>query len=292
MSKPALGRGLSALLGQDKNNLNEEESSERSFLELDIDLIKPNLEQPRTNFSEEELEGLAKSIKANGIVQPIIVRKKGKSYQIVAGERRWRAAQKARLNKIPSIIKEVSDDKILELALIENIQRQELNAIEEAKAYKKLIDSVGLTQETLAEQVGKSRTFIANYLRLLRLPSSILKFVENGRLSVGHARALLMIEDKKAQKELAKTVINMSLSVRDTEKAAKHISKGGLKNKNKKTKQVKKDANVKSAENKLRRHYGTQVRIAPVANGESGKIEFEYYGEADLDRIYKLLLNK
>ena len=202
------------------------------------------------------------------------------------------AAQKANLDKIPSVIREVSDDKLLELALIENIQRQELNAIEEAKAYKKLIESVGLTQETVADQVGKSRTFITNYLRLLKLPADILKFVEEERLTVGHARALLMIDNKKSQKELAKTIINMSLSVRETEKAVKRIAKGGSKKTDKKSKKTKKDANVKSAEKKLRRYYGTQVKVLPDSNGASGKIEFEYYGEADLDRVYKLLMRK
>jgi len=293
MSRPALGRGLSALLGENSKAENVEAStSNRNFLELDIDLIKPNSQQPRTNFPEAELEGLARSIKANGIVQPIIVRKKGKYYQIVAGERRWRAAQRANLDKVPSVIREVSDDKLLELALIENIQRQELNAIEEAKAYKKLIESVGLTQETVANQVGKSRTFITNYLRLLKLPPAILKLVEEETLSVGHARALLMLEDSKSQKELAKSIISMSLSVRETEKAVKRIAKGEARNVDKKPKKTKKDANVKSAEKKLRRYYGTQVKILPDANGASGKIEFEYYGEADLDRVYKLLMRK
>lgn len=295
MSRPALGRGLSALLGDDSKAeaaKTAPATGSRDFLELDIDLIKPNSQQPRTSFPEAELEGLARSIKANGIVQPIIVRRKGNSYQIVAGERRWRAAQRANLNKIPSVIREVSDDKLLELALIENIQRQELNAIEEAKAYKKLIESVGLTQEMVANQVGKSRTFITNYLRLLRLPPEILKFVEENTLSVGHARALLMLDDKKSQKELAKSIINLSLSVRATEKAVKRIVKGVSKDEEKKTKSPKKDANVKSAEKKLRRYYGTQVKILPDANGASGKIEFEYYGEADLDRVFKLLMKK
>ncbi|NNE99633.1 MAG: ParB/RepB/Spo0J family partition protein [Pyrinomonadaceae bacterium] len=292
MSRPALGRGLSALLGEEGKSMPEAPPLDRNYLELDIDLIKPNSQQPRTNFPEAELEGLARSIKANGIVQPIIVRKKGENYQIIAGERRWRAAQRANLDKIPSVIRDVSDDKLLELALIENIQRQELNAIEEAKAYKKLIETVGLTQETVANQVGKSRTFITNYLRLLKLPPAILKYVEEESLSVGHARALLMLDNKKSQKELAQTIISMRLSVRETEKAVKRLAKGETREAEKKPKKIKKDANVKSAEKKLRRYYATQVKILPDSNGASGKIEFEYYGEADLDRVYKLLMRK
>lgn len=288
MSRKALGRGLSALIGDETK---PKESNER-FLELDIDLIKSNPNQPRKSFPETELDELAQSIKANGIVQPIVVRKKGKKYQIVAGERRWRAAQKAELDKIPSVIREVSDDKLLEIALIENIQRQELNPIEEAKAYQKLIKDVGLTQEMVANQVGKNRSFVANYLRLLKLPKEVLRFVEENKLSVGHARALIMLEEKDSQIELAKNIIGMSLSVRDTEKAVKRITQGKSKSVVKTKIKPKKDANVKNAEKKLRRHLGTQVKINPDNDGLSGKIEIEYYGDADLDRIYNLLIKK
>jgi ParB family chromosome partitioning protein len=288
MSRKALGRGLSALLGDEKPLANNEEG----YLEIDIDLIKPNTDQPRKNFPETELEELTQSIKINGIVQPILVRPKGKSYQIVAGERRWRAAQRAGLNKIPAVIKDVSDEKLLELALVENIQRQELNAIEEAYAYQRLIDEVGLTQEMVARQVGKNRTFVTNYLRLLKLPKEILKFVEDDKLSVGHARALLMVEDKQSQLKLAKNIIGMSLSVRDTEKAVKRLSKIETHPIVKQKDKPKQDANLKNAEKKLRRHFGTQVRIISDKDGLSGKIEFEYYGDADLDRIYNLLMGK
>ncbi len=288
MSRKALGRGLSALIGEES----QPKESNEGFLELDIDLIKSNPKQPRKNFPETELDELTQSIKANGIVQPIVVREKGKGYQIVAGERRWRAAQKAELDKIPAVVRDVSDDKLLEIALIENIQRQELNPIEEAKAYQKLIDDVGLTQEMVANQVGKNRTFVTNYLRLLKLPQEILSFVEGNKLSVGHARALIMLENKDSQIELAKNIIGMSLSVRDTEKAVKRITQGETKPVKKTKIKPKKDANVKSAEKKLRRHLGTQVKINPDGDGLSGKIEIEYYGEADLDRIYNLLIKK
>lgn len=288
MSRKALGRGLSALLGDEKPTT----KSEEGYLELDIDLIKPNTNQPRKNFPETELEELTQSIRINGIVQPILVRPSGKSYQIVAGERRWRAAQRAELDKIPAVIKEVTDEKLLELALVENIQRQELNAIEEAHAYRRLIDEVGLTQEMVAKQVGKNRTFVTNYLRLLRLPKEILKFVEEDKLSVGHARALLMVEDGQSQIELAKNIIRMSLSVRETEKAVKRLTKRATQTPLKTKDKPKQDANLKNAEKKLRRHFGTQVRITSDRDGLSGKIEFEYYGEADLDRIYNLLIGK
>ncbi|MCA1639903.1 MAG: ParB/RepB/Spo0J family partition protein, partial [Acidobacteria bacterium] len=219
MTRKVLGRGLSALLG-DENRNNKEE-----FLELDLDLIEPNSEQPRTKFAESELEDLTQSIRVNGVIQPIIVRRKGSRFQIVAGERRWRASQKAGLHKISAIVKEVADEKLLELALIENIQRQELNPIEEAKAYKKLVENLGLTQETIAERVGKNRTAITTYLRLLKLPIDIQKLVEEEKITAGHARALLMSEDSEAQRNLARKVVEMSLSVRETEKAIKRLGK-------------------------------------------------------------------
>lgn len=284
MSRKALGRGLSALIADEP-----ESSSDRNFFELDIDLVNPNSDQPRKSFPETELEELTQSIRANGIVQPIVVRRQGKNYQIVAGERRWRAAQRAGLGKIPAVVREVTDDKLLELALIENIQRQELNPIEEASAYKKLIESLGLTQEKVATQVGKTRTFITNYLRLLKLPKKITSYVEDGTLSVGHARAILGLEDQNSQLELAAKIINSSLSVRQTEKAVRTFKKKPAVSDSKQTKETRKDPNIVKAETKLRRHYGTQVKIIPGAKGKTGRIELEYYGQADLDRIYKLL---
>src|SRR5437899_10616742 len=173
MARQPLGRGLSALLGEEKPL-----KMDVATTELDIDLIEPNPEQPRRGFAESNRDKLAQSIRANGIVQPIVVREFGKRYQIVAGERRWRAAQRAELRRIPAVIKEVSDEKLLELALVENIQRQELNPIEEAKAYRKLIDTIGLTQEMVAERVGKERSVITTSLRLLRLPGEIQRVIE------------------------------------------------------------------------------------------------------------------
>jgi ParB family chromosome partitioning protein len=287
MARKVLGRGLSALLGEETAKSNGE-----NFLELDLDLIEPNSEQPRSRFTEERLEELAQSIRANGIVQPIVVRKRGDRYQIVAGERRWRAAQRAGLQKIPSVIKEVADDKLLELALIENIQRQELNAIEEAKAYKNLIDTIGLTQEMIAERVGKNRTIITTFLRLLKLPKDIQKLVEDEKLTAGHGRALLMINDADSQRQLAGKVVELSLSVRETEKAIKRIGKEDHNTGAKKNIKPKVDANVKAAETKLRRCLGTQVNITPDGKGTGGKIEIEYYSDSDLDRIYSLIQEK
>ncbi|MDQ6786128.1 MAG: ParB/RepB/Spo0J family partition protein [Acidobacteriota bacterium] len=286
MSRKVLGRGLSALLGENTGLTNNAE-----FLEIDLDLIEPNAKQPRTRFTEESLEGLAQSIRLNGVVQPIIVRRKGSRFELVAGERRWRASQKAGLQKISAIVKNIQDEKLLELALIENIQRQELNAIEEAKAYKNLIETVGLTQEMIAERVGKNRTVITTFLRLLKLPNDIQELLEEEKITAGHARALLMTEDSSSQRGLAKKIIELSLSVRETERAVKRIGK--TKKQNIERGEVRKtnNANLKAAEVKLRRNLNTQVQIIPDRKGNGGKIEIEYYGESDLDRIYQLLIS-
>ena len=278
---------MSALLSEPPATASEE------LREVDIDLIEPNNVQPRTRFDETQLEELAQSIKTNGVVQPILVRKtNGGRYQIVAGERRWRAAQRAGLQRIPSVIRDVPDDKMLELALIENIQRQELNAIEEAYAYKRLIETFNLTQETVAQRVGRDRTFVTNYLRLLRLPEDIQLLVEENKLSMGHARALLGIDDADKQREIARGIIERSLSVRDTERTVKRVVAGGSSNPAAASNPTEKagDANTRAAESKLRRRLGTQVHILPNQSGDGGKIEVQYYNEADLQRVYDLLM--
>ena len=282
MVRQPLGRGLSSLLG--------DESPKNNVLELGLDQIEPNSEQPRTRFTEAALDGLAQSITANGIVQPIVVRRKGSKYEIVAGERRWRAAQRAGLHKIPVVVREVSDDKLLELALVENIQRQELNAVEEARAFRKLIDTIGLTQEMIAERIGKERSSIATSLRLLKLPAEILNFIEEEKLTAGHGRALLTVDDAAAQLRLAKSIISMSLSVRDAEKLVKRLGKTGSQTIGKHTVRPTKDANVISAETKLRRKLGTNVNILPDKRGSGGKVEIEYYSMDDLDRIYQVII--
>ncbi len=285
MNRKVLGRGLSALLGEDEENLNTEQ-----LLDIEIDLIEPNANQPRTRFTEENLDELAQSIKVNGIVQPIIVRKKGNAYQLVAGERRWRASQKAGLKTIPAIIKNIDDDKLLEIALIENIQRHDLNALEEARAYKNLIETIGLTQELVAERVGKNRTVITTALRLLKLPDDIQKLIEEEKISAGHGRALLMNGDVETQRKIAKTIMEMSLSVRETEKAVKRIGKDFSQTVEKKVVNIGLDANGREAENKLKRYLGTNIKILPDGKGTGGKIEIEYYGDSDLNRIYDLIL--
>ncbi len=264
------------------------------MLDVDIDLIEPNSLQPRTSFDEERLENLAQSIRSNGIIQPLVIRRlSGGRYQIVAGERRWRAAQRAGLHRVPVIVREIPDDKILELALIENIQRQELNAIEEAQAYKRLIETLGLTQEVVAQRVGRDRTFITNYLRLLRLPQDIQHLLEQEKLSTGHARALLGVDDPDIQRKLARNIMEQGFSVRETERAIKRIVSGVS------LSEVsapppppapRHDANIKAAESKLRRRFGTQVRISVNQTGEGGKIEIEYYSSKDLQRIYELIM--
>jgi ParB family chromosome partitioning protein len=275
---------LSALLSDSATTPNED------FLEIDIDLIDPSSAQPRTHFDEGRLEDLAQSIRSNGIVQPILVRRRGARYQLIAGERRWRAAQRAGLQHVPAVVREVPDDRLLELALIENIQRQELNAIEEAHAYKRLIETLGLTQETVAQRVGRDRSFITNYLRLLRLPEDIQMLVEEEKITMGHARALLGIDDQDIQRRIAKNIIDQSLSVRETERSIKRVIAGASPTLAT-LPTAKHDANVKAAETKLRRRFGTQVRVIPSQRGTGGKIEIEYYNDSDLDRIYQLLIN-
>ena len=200
MARQPLGRGLNALIGEPAA---APATGQETGSEIDIDLIDPNPEQPRSHFDVRELAALAASIHANGIVQPIVIRPNGGRFQIIAGERRWRAAQKAGLRRVPAVIKEIPDDKLLELALVENIQRQELNPIEEANAYRKLIDRIGLTQEQVAERVGKERSLIATIMRLLKLPNDIQRYLVEGKLALSHGRALLMTEDHGIQREVA-----------------------------------------------------------------------------------------
>lgn len=284
MPKQALGRGLSALLGEDTAK------TESIQTEIDIDLIEPNPDQPRTRFADTALDELAASIAVNGIVQPIVVRKLGGRFQIVAGERRWRAAQRAGLRKVPVTHKEVADDKLLELALIENIQREELNPAEEARAYRKLIDTIGLTQEQIAERVGKERSLVATSLRLLKLPDDILKLIEEGKISAGHGRALLLSDDAATQKRVARTIIEKQMSVREAERTIKAFGASSANTGNKKVK-ITKDANMRAAETKLMRALGTNVKITPSGKPNAGKIEVEYYNLDDLDRLFQLMLN-
>jgi ParB family chromosome partitioning protein len=285
MARKALGRGLGALLSAEGTATATEDPNT-----ISIDLIDPSPLQPRGIFDEAKLDELAQSISANGVVQPLIVRPKQNRFELIAGERRWRAAQRAGLTRIPAIVRQVSDDKVLELALIENIQREDLNPIEEARAYKNLIDTVGLTQEVVAERVGRDRSYVTNFLRLLRLPDDIQELVKMGRLSTGHARTLLSLPDIAAQRRLARKIIERDLSVRATEQTVRQLiePKSDRGAKQAKT-TIAADPNVRAAETRLRRHFGTQVRIVQASGSTAGRIELEYYNQADLDRIYGLL---
>jgi len=276
---------LSALISIDSPRAEGDE-----IREIEIDLIHPGHQQPRTTFDEAKLDELAQSILTSGIIQPLLVRPRGGLFELVAGERRWRAAQLAGLLRVPAIIREIPDDKLLELALIENIQRQELNPIEEANAYKRLIESLHLTQEEVAQRVGRDRTFVTNYLRILKLPSEIQLLLESEKLSFGHARALLGLADVILQRRYAQKIVKHNWSVRETERRIKHAPDS----KPAKSKPISKetDPNIRAAEAKLRRHLGTQVQIVPARGGGSaGRIEIEYYSPLDLDRLYTIILS-
>lgn len=286
MTRKALGRGLSALLADPTaDGLPKDEE----LLEVDIDLIEVNPEQPRLNFSEAKLEELALSIRANGLVQPILLRRLGNGrYQIVAGERRWRASQRAGLEKIKAVVRTIPDAKLLELALIENIQRQELNPIEEAHAYQRLIQTLAITQDEVAKQVGKDRSSVANFLRLLKLPATIQKMLEDELLAMGHARALLGLATEAQQIKLANEIVNGKLSVRAVEKTVKQLTDGDAPKAT--STPAKNDANIRAAELKMKRFLGTQVRINSGQN--RGKIEIEFSSMSELDRIYSIIMQK
>lgn len=283
MTRKALGRGLSALLSADAPPPGEESS------EIGIDLIDPSPVQPRSYFDDRSLQELAMSIRENGIVQPVLVRPNGQRYELVAGERRWRAAQVAGLQQIPAIVRDIPSDKVLELALIENIQREDLNAIEEARAYKNLIETVGLTQESLAQRVGRDRSYITNLIRLLRLPDDLQQLVQEGKLSAGHARTILGVDEAATQRRVARKIIEKGLSVRETEKVVQQFAASAGKVRTK-PRGANIDPNLKAAEAKLRRKLGTRVNIIPSANRPGGRLEIEYYDDRDLDRYYGLLM--
>ena len=287
MTRKALGRGLGALLSAEGTATATEDASE-----IPIDLIEPSPLQPRTVFDEAKLAELARSITANGVVQPLLLRRRGDRFELIAGERRWRAAQLAGLSKVPAVVRNVSDDKVLELALIENIQREDLNPIEEARAYKKLIETIGLTQETVAERVGRDRSYVTNYLRLLRLPEDLQELLQAGRLSTGHARAILGTDQVDIQRRLARKIIEQDLSVRATERLVRQLSEPTARGKKTVTKREEGDPNVRAAENKLRRQFGTQVRIVLAQGSQPGRIEIEFYNSRDLDRVYNLLADR
>ena len=284
--RPALGRGLSALIPDAPlTSPPASASASERALDIDIDLLRPNKFQPRTQMDDGKIEELARSIRANGIIQPIVVRKAESGYEIVAGERRWRASQRAGLLKVPVVVRDIPDDRLLAAALIENIQREDLNPIEEAVAYRRLADEFGLTQEQIAESVGKDRSSIANYVRLLRLPAAIRDHVASGALSMGHARALLSLPDDTVQLRVGRDIVEKNLSVRETEALVKRTIEPPAPKA-----EVSKDVHTRAAEERLRFALGTRVRIMRKRKG--GQIEIDFGDENELQRLYEQLTER
>jgi len=281
--RPALGRGLSALI-PDTPAPAAPPAADRS-LEVDTDLLRPNKFQPRLTMDDERIEELSRSIRSNGIIQPIVVRKVEAGYEIIAGERRWRAAQRAGLLKVPVVVRDVPEDRLLAVALIENIQREDLNPIDEAVAYRRLSDEFRLTQEQIADAVGKDRSSIANHVRLLRLPQEVRANVASNALSMGHARALLALPDEHAQLRLAREIISRSLSVRETETLVKKAGEPSAEKS-----EPKADVHTRAAEEKLRLALGTRARI--VRKGKGGRIEITFVNEDELQRLYERLVGE
>lgn len=315
--RPALGRGLSALIPEAPvapppapQAAAPQPTKDTTPTEVDLDLIAPNPHQPRLNFDETKLEELAQSIRANGLIQPIVVRRTGNAkigaqaaaaagsaaqpatpYEIIAGERRWRAAQRAGLLRVPVLVKDVPDEKLLEVALIENIQREDLNPIDEALAYRRLIDDHHLTQEALASAVGKDRSSVANFLRLLKLPESVRKDVATGALSMGHARALLAIEQEAALEAAAREVLERKLSVRETEALAKKANEPPPSpSATEAEPEPPPDVHTRKAEETMRLALGTRVHIK--RKGKAGRIEIEFVSEDELHRLYEYITER
>ena len=284
MNRDALGKGINALIPNFEEGL-KEKIPPAVVVELLIDEIFPNPLQPRKHFDDEKLEELVQSIRENGVLQPVIVQKRANGYELVVGERRWRASQKAQLKKIPVIIREVSETRSLEIALIENIQRQDLNPIEEAEAFARLGDDFGLTQENLAKRLGKSRVAITNTLRLLNLPNNVKQDLISGRLSAGHARALLGLDSEKEIETLRREVVKKGLSVRETEDRVRRFKSGAAK-----AKPAAKDVFIRDVEARLKRRLGTKVDLIPHKDG--GRMVIHYYSVDDLDRLLDLIAPK
>jgi len=284
--KLALGRGLDALIPNVPTaDSDEVAQASKSFLECDIDLIEPNRYQPRSQFSPDELAQLSESIRSQGVLQPLLVRKLDRGYELVAGERRLRAAKMAGLEVVPVLIKDVSNAEMLEMAIVENIQRENLNPIEEAEAYHRLITEFGLTQEEASVRVGKSRSAVANFLRLRQLPDRIKESINKGQLSMGHARALLGADTDAHQSAAWRAIIRKSLSVRQTEDLIKRLGNASKAVERKKS--TTEDRHLNSVADDLSRRFGTKVQIK--RRGKKGKLEIEFYSNDDLDRLLDLL---
>ncbi len=276
MQKQALGKGLGALI-PDLSLLDDKEKKALGIIEIDLDKIVPNEYQPRKIFSDDKLQELAASIKEQGVIQPIIVHRAVSGFQLIAGERRWRASRLAGLKTIPALVKEATKREFLEMALIENIQREDLNPLEAAEAYKRLLDEFKLTQEDLAKRVGKERSTVTNFLRLLGLPKEVKHDLATGAISMGHAKALLSLERVRDQLQVATLIVRKSLSVRESEALASRLKSPP------KEKRTGQNQELKAVEEKLRKSLGTKVSITSKSKG--GRIVIEYYSPAEFDRI-------
>lgn len=306
MAKKGLGKGLGAIFGEDVVKENKEETEKKAkakaeakaaeemdekgrILMLKLDLVQPNKEQPRKTFDEEKINELAESIKNYGVLQPLLVQKNDSFYEIIAGERRWRAAKAAGLKEVPAVLKEYSKQEAMEISLIENVQRADLNPIEEALGYKQLIDEFGLTQEEIAVRVAKSRTVITNTMRLLKLDEQIQNMLVQGVITSGHARALLSLEDAQMQLKAAKEILDKKLSVRETERLVKRLQKEAS---GEKKEEKKKDETLaliyQDLEDRMKSVMGTKVSIHNKDKNK-GRIEIEYYSEAELERIVEMI---
>jgi ParB family transcriptional regulator, chromosome partitioning protein len=306
MPRNALGRGLGALIREPEAQVPSSPAAPSSPMaaasgaatapareaavagprEIDIDLIEPSPFQPRTRFREEALDELSRSIQASGIIQPVVVRPIGNRYQLIAGERRWRAAQRAGLTRVSAIIKPVPDSLALEMTLVENIQREDLNAIEAARAFERLMSEFQLTQEAVAERTGKDRTTVANAIRLLKLEPSIQEWIEEGKLSAGHGRALLALPDSQLRMRFAKRAARGGLTVRQIERLAARRVRGGTEAKP----EAHTDANIRAALDDLQRHLGTKVLLRQKTRMRPGQLVIEYYDDAQLMGIYDRLI--
>jgi ParB family chromosome partitioning protein len=280
--RPALGRGLSALI-PDVPAPSAAPSARP--LEVDVDLLRPNPFQPRLAMDDGKIEELARSMRANGIIQPIVVRKTDSGYDIIAGERRWRASQRAGLLKVPIVVRDIPEDRLLAAALIENLQREDLNPMEEAQAYRRLADEFHLTQEQIADAVGKDRSSVANLVRLLKLPHEVRESVAAGTIAMGHARAILGLPDETAQLRIGREVVAKQLSVRETEVLVKKTLQPAPERE-----EPQKDVHTRAAEDRLRFALGTPVRILRKRTG--GRIEVDFKNEDELQRIYERLAER
>ncbi len=287
--RKALGKGLSSLLGSKAAPVAVAEPTAQrpadEVLQLSVDQIDPNPLQSRTVFQAERLQELAQSIKVNGVIQPLVVRSRGGRYQLVAGERRWRASRMIGLEKVPVVVQEISDEQLLEVTLIENIQREDLTPLEVARAFERLAKDLGLSHEEIATRTGKERSTITNTLRLLRLPADVQQLVSEHRLSMGHARAILGLPTEELQRQVAEKASAQGLSVRQVERLIQRMTES---REPKPVEESLEDPNVRAAVQELERVLGTRVRIVPKSE-QKGRIEIDYYSPEDLDRIYGLI---